>query len=115
MADEMPELEVRIPVRYFDMMMDGDITGSMMLTMSMLYRWSDWGTGRAKRVSAEGLVTATHDAYHRNTYQDALRKWEEMGEITREMTLGSHKSYPVLIHNYRKRALVRDRETKELV
>src|ERR1019366_850971 len=95
-------LEVRIPIRYFDMLMDGEITGSMLLTMGMLYRWSNWGNGKVKKVSASGLATATADAFHKNTYQDALQRWGQMGEIERHMTLGSHKSYPVTIHNYRK-------------
>ena len=108
-------LEVRIPVRYFDMLMDGEITGSMLLTMGMLYRWSNWGNGKVKKVSASGLATATADSFHKNTYQDALQRWEQMGEIERHMTLGSHKSYPVTIHNYRKRLEVRDKVTKDLV
>ena len=108
-------LEVRIPIRYFDMLMDGEITGSMLLTMGMLYRWSNWSNGKVKKVSASGLATATADAFHKNTYQDALQRWEQMGEIERHMTLGSHKSYPVTIHNYRKRVEVRDKVTKELV
>jgi len=95
--------------------MDGEITGSMLLTMGMLYRWSDWGNGKVKKVSASGLATATADAFHKNTYHDALQRWEQMGEIERHMTLGSHKSYPVTIHNYRKRVQVRDKVTKDLV
>jgi len=85
MANEFDDspLEVRMPVRYCDMLMDGDITGSMLLTMLMLYRWSDWGNGKVKKVSASGLETATNDAFHRQTYKDALLKWEQMGYITR--------------------------------
>jgi len=117
MANEYEDspLEVRIPIRYFDMLMDGEITGSMLLTMGMLYRWSDWGNGKVKKVSASGLATATADAFHKNTYQDALQRLEQMGEIERHMTLGSHKSFPVTIHNYRKRVEVRDKLTKDLV
>jgi len=115
MANREFPLEVRIPVYYFDMLADGEITGSMLLTMAWLYRWSDWDWGKAKKVSAQGLTTVTNDAYHRNTYQDALVRWEQMGHITRHLTLGSHKHYPVTIHNYRKRYMVRDKETGESV
>jgi len=37
-----PELEVRIPVKFVDMMMAEEITGSILLTMLMLYRWANW-------------------------------------------------------------------------
>jgi hypothetical protein len=40
MANEFENspLEVRIPVRYFDMLMDGEITGSMLLTTQIMHR-----------------------------------------------------------------------------
>jgi hypothetical protein len=110
-----PELEVRIPKRYVQMMMDGEITGSMLLTMVMLYSWSGWDNGYVKKVSSKGLATASNDAYHRNTYQDALVRWERMGEIKRHLTLGSHKSYPVTINNYRAQITEIDEETGESV
>ncbi|MGA2609826.1 MAG: hypothetical protein ABSH01_20500 [Terriglobia bacterium] len=115
MNGNQPDLEVRIPKRYVQMMMDGEITGSMLLTMVMLYSWSGWDNGYVKKVSSKGLATASNDAYHRNTYQDALVRWEQMGEIKRHLTLGSHKSYPVTIHNYRAQITKVDEETGESV
>lgn len=115
MNGNQPDLEVRIPKRYVQMMMDGEITGSMLLTMVMLYTWAGWDNGYVKKVSSKGLATASNDAYHRNTYQDALVRWERMGEIKRHLTLGSHKSYPVTINNYRAQITEIDEETGESV
>jgi len=114
MAHDTP-LEVRMPKKYVEMLMHQEITGSMLLTMLMLYTWSDWKTGVVERVSAMGLATATHDAFHKNTYQDALVRWEQMGEITREIKQGSHKQFPVTIHNYRAQATKVDKKTGESV
>ena len=105
-----PELEVRMPVKFVDMMMAGEITGSMLLTMLMLYRWANWRTGRVDRVSAQGLATASNDAYHKNTFQDALKRWDDTGYIKREMTPCSKKQFPVVINNFRVRVKTKGKD-----
>jgi hypothetical protein len=97
------------------MLMAGEITGCMMLTIVMLYRWANWRTGLVPHVSAQGLGTATGDAYHRQTFKDALVRLEQMGHIARHMTLGSHKSYSVTVNNFRKCVRIKDRDTGETV
>ncbi len=113
--DDLPPLDVRIPADYVDWMMHGDITGSMMLTMVMLHRWADWETGTVEYVSAQGLSTASDDAYHRQTFKDALVRWEDLGHIQRHLTLGSHKSYPVTLFNLRRSRNVVERKSGESV
>ncbi len=80
---------------------EGHLTPAMLLTMCILYNWANWDTGRVKNVSAGGLHTWTRKAYSERTFSEALRKLELMGWITRHMKQGSHKSYPVTIHNYK--------------
>lgn len=95
------EFDVRIPDALIQQMMDGEITCSMLVTMTLLYKWANWATGRVRFCSAGGLVTATHKAYSERTFQVCLQKLDEMGWITRHMVRGSRKDYPVTIHNYK--------------
>jgi hypothetical protein len=95
------EIDVRIPSVLVQQMMDGEITCAMLVTMTILYKWAAWGTGRVRWCSAGGLRTASRKAYSERTFQECLRKLEEMGWITRLMTRGSHEDYPVIIHNYK--------------
>lgn len=92
---------VRIPERFFDMLRWNELTGALFLTMSLLYRLSDWKTGKVKFTSAAGLRTLSGNAYSVRTFSESLRILEAMGEITRIMQKGNHHSYPVTIHNYR--------------
>ena len=95
------DYDVRIPRALIQQMMDGDITPSMLLTMNVLYKWADWSTGRVRWCSSGGLRTATHKAYSDRTFRVSLERLEEMGWITRHMVPGSHKDYPLTIHNYK--------------
>ncbi len=95
------EFDVRIPELLLEQLQRGEITVSMYVTMSLLYKWANWKTGRVQRVCASNLVHATQGAYSDRTYQEAMRRLEEMGWITRHMTPGSRKWYPVTIHNYK--------------
>jgi hypothetical protein len=56
-----------------------------------------------KFTSAWTLRHVTGNAYSVRTFSDALRRLELIGHITREMTFGSHKHYPVVLHNYEAR------------
>jgi hypothetical protein len=95
------EYDVRIPAAMITQMMEGEITASMLLTMNMLYLWSNWNTGKVRRVCASSLCYASSEAFSANTFSEALRRLEWMGWITRHMKPGSHKWYPVTIHNYK--------------
>lgn len=95
------EFDVRIPQHLIDQLRAGEITGSMLTTMTLLYSLANWRTGRVKHISAGGLVTLSSDAYSDRTFQDAMRRLENMGWITRHMVNGSKKDYPVTIHNYK--------------
>lgn len=94
--------DVRIPERYLDMLNNGEITASMLLTVTVLYKWGNWTTGRVKKASAGGLRTWTGKAYSERTFSEALHRLELMGEITRHTVPGSHKDYPITLHNYKK-------------
>jgi hypothetical protein len=93
--------DVRIPQALVDQMMAGEITCAMLTTMTILYKWANWGTGVVRFCSARGLVTASHKAYSERTFQACLQKLEAMGWITRHMVPGSHKDYAVTLHNYK--------------
>jgi hypothetical protein len=95
------EFDVRIPDALVQQMMDGEITASMLIAMTILYKWSNWSTGKVRRVCAASLCYASHEAYSERTFSEALRKLEWMRWITRRMVAGSHKWYPVTIHNYK--------------
>jgi hypothetical protein len=95
------DFDVRISAELLNQLHEGGITPSMLLTMTCLYNWADWGTGRVKNASAGGLHTWTLKAYSERTFSEALRKLEWMGWITRHMKRGSHRSYAVTIHNYK--------------
>ncbi len=95
------QFDVRIPAVLIEQMMQGEITCAMLVTMTILYKWSNWNTGRVRRVCASSLQLASQKAYSERTFQDSLKRLEEMGWITRYMTRGSHKWYPVTIHNYK--------------
>ena len=95
------EYDVRIPDALVQQMLDGEITCAMMITMVILYKWANWKTGRVRWVSSGGLRTASHKQYSDRTFRVSLQKLEGMGWITRHMTPGSHKDYPVTIHNYK--------------
>ena len=62
----------RIPFTMFDAMEKGEITLCMLLVMIWLYRWADWSTGVVRKTSADRLVWATHGAFHKRTFQQAL-------------------------------------------
>jgi hypothetical protein len=94
------KLTARIPYEFFDAVEAGDITGSMFLAYCILHRWADWRTGIAPKVSARGLETWSNKAYSEDTFQKSLRRLDQQGWTTRDMVLGSHKSYPVAISNY---------------
>jgi hypothetical protein len=102
------EFVVRLPQHFVDKLHEHEITASMLLTITLLYRLADWTTGRVKWVSAGGLHTWSNKAYKENTFSEALRRFEQMGHITRHTTLGSHHDYPVTLHNYPKLELVDD-------
>ena len=89
-----------IPWGYIDLLHTGDATGCMLCTYVILHRLADWGTGRVERVSAQGLSTWSEGAFNPDTFSRALLRMERQNHITREITPGSHKSYPVIIHNY---------------
>ena len=93
--------DVRIPAVLIEQMMQGEITCAMLVTMTILYKWSNWSTGTVRAVCASSLHLASHKAYSEKTFQESLKRLEEIGWITRQMTLGSHKWYPVTIHNYK--------------
>jgi hypothetical protein len=95
------EYDVRIPVALIKQMMEGEITAAMLLTMNMLYLWSNWNTGKVRRVCASSLCYASGKAFSERTFSEALRKLEWMRWITRRMVKGSTKWYPVLLHNYK--------------
>ncbi|MGA8621117.1 MAG: hypothetical protein WB660_21660 [Candidatus Sulfotelmatobacter sp.] len=87
--------------RLFEQMQNGEVTVAMFIAMSWLYRWSDWTTGRVNHASAGGPHAATAYAYSVRTFQLAMKRLEEMGWITRHTVNGSHKDYPVTLHNYK--------------
>jgi hypothetical protein len=89
-----------IPFRLIDAAGDGNIKPSMLAVMIMLYRWANWKTGRVKRTSAGAIAQFCQGKWSERTIQDALKKLEELGYITRHFKKGSHKWYPVTIHNY---------------
>jgi len=93
--------EVRIPQHFVESLHTGDITPSMLLTLLLLHNWANWKTGVVRRASAAGLASWSGKAYHPNTFSEALRRLELMGHITRKMARGSHKDYPIVIHNYK--------------
>jgi hypothetical protein len=95
------EFDVRIPQFLIDQLKRGEITASMLTTMTLLYSWANWKTGRVRNASAGGLRTASQKAYSERTFSDALKRLEEMGWITRHMIHGSHKDYPITLHNYK--------------
>lgn len=95
------EFDVRIPDALVRQMMDGEITCAMLTTMTILYKWANWSTGRVKWVSSGGLRTASHKAYSDRTFRISLQRLEEMGWITRHMVPGSLKDYAVTINNYK--------------
>lgn len=95
------EYDVRIPQVLVKQMMEGEVTVAMLAAMNVLHMWADWRTGRVRRVSASGLHFACNSAYSVRTFSEALRKLEAMGWITRHTVAGSHKWYPVTIHNYK--------------
>ena len=95
------DFDVRIPQELIDQLRRGEITGSMLTTMTLLCSLANWRTGRVRYVSAGGLKTLSQGAYCEKTFQDAMQRLEKMGWITRHMTPGSHKDYPVTIHNYK--------------
>jgi hypothetical protein len=95
------EFDVRIPQFLIDQLKRGEITASMLVTMTLLYSWANWKTGRVRNASAGGLRTASQKAYSERTFSDSLKRLEEMGWITRHMILGSHKDYPITLHNYK--------------
>jgi len=72
-------------------MMQGQITCSMLITMVILYKWSNWHTGKVRFVCASSLHYASQEAYSVRTFQESLRKLEEMGWIIRHLTPGNHK------------------------
>lgn len=96
------DYDVRIPEALIQQMMDGEITGAMLLTMNVLYKWSNWGTGIVRHVCASSLCLATHKAFSERTFSEALRKLEWMRWITRHMVAGSTSWYPVILHNYKR-------------
>ncbi|HXW89371.1 MAG TPA: hypothetical protein VEK33_02380 [Terriglobales bacterium] len=93
--------DVRIPHVLVEQMMQGQITCSMLVTMVILYKWSNWHTGKVRAVCASSLHYASQEAYSVRTFSYSLQKLEQMGWITRHTTAGSHKWYPVTIHNYK--------------
>ena len=95
------EYDVRIPDALIQQLLDGEITGAMLLTMTILYKWSTWGTGKVRRVCASSLCYASQKAFSERTFSEALRKLEWMRWITRHMVTGSTKWYRVTIHNYK--------------
>lgn len=95
------DFDIRIPDALVQQMMNGEITCSMLVTMVILYKWSNWDTGIVRRVCASSLHHASGEAYSVRTFQDALLRLEKIGWITRQIIAGSHKWYPVLIHNYK--------------
>lgn len=102
MNQEPSTYDIRIPDRYLSMLHEGEVTPAMLLTLTVLYKWANWTTGRVKQCSAGGLATWTNKAYSVRTFSEALRKLELMGEITRRTVPGRHKDYPVILHNYKK-------------
>jgi hypothetical protein len=108
--------ETRIPNKFIDMVGEGEITLSMLFVMMFLYRWVTWKTGVVPKVSAGVLAAWSQGAYSPTTFKEALQRLELCGHITRHMTLGSHKSYPVTINNFRvARKMVKDGETVLIV
>lgn len=95
------EFDVRIPDVLIQQMMDGEITAAMLVTMTILYKWSDWNTGKVRRVCASSLYMASQKAFSERTFSEALRKLEWMRWITRKLVAGSTKWYPIIIHNYK--------------
>ena len=89
-----------IPFKLIDAAGDGDITPSMLAVMIMLYRWANWKTGKVKRTSARAIAQFCQGKWSERTIQDALKKLEELGYISRHFKKGSHKWYRVTIHNY---------------
>ena len=93
--------DVRIPELLLEQLTRGQITAPMLLTMAFLYKWSDSRTGKVAYSSGGGLETVTRSTYSDRTFQDAMKRLEAMGWITRRMTRGSKNSYPITIHNYK--------------
>jgi len=89
-----------IPFKLIDAAGDGNITPSMLAVMIFLYRWADWKGGQVKRTSAGAIAQFCQGKWSERTIQDALKRLEEMGYITRHFKKGSRKWYPVTIHNY---------------
>jgi hypothetical protein len=89
-----------IPFSLIDAAGDGDITQSMLAVMVFLYRWAKWETGRVNRTSAPAIASWCQGKWSEKTIQDAMLRLERQGYITRENMPGSHKTYPVVIHNY---------------
>jgi len=93
--------DVRIPQLLLEQLSRGEISVSMLLAMTFLYRWSDWKTGIVAHTSAGGLETATRHAYSQRTFQHAMKRLEKMGWITRHIVPGGRGSFAVTIHNYK--------------
>ena len=72
------EYDVRIPAGLIRQMMEGEITAAMLLTMNMLYLWSNWNTGKVRRVCASSLWFASGKVFSERTFSEALRKLEWM-------------------------------------
>jgi len=104
-----------MPRKFAEMLMRSEITGSMYLTMSMLYTWANWKTGIVDRVSAQSLETSTNHVLSSGAYQDALKRWDDTGYITRYIIRGSRMMYRVKIHNFRARLKMKDKESGEIV
>ena len=113
--EKAPDLEVRMPRKFAEMLMRSEITGSMYLTMSMLYTWANWKTGIVDRVSAQGLETSTNHVLSAGAYQDALKRRDDTGYITRYIIHGSRLMYRVKIHNFKVRFKMKDKESGEIV
>jgi hypothetical protein len=99
--EDRPWLDVRIPQPLFDQQKTGAITVPMFMTMSWLYRWSNWHTGKVAFASAGGLRKAMGDVFSVRTIQAAMKELEQMGWITRHLVKGSREDFPVTIHNYK--------------
>ena len=101
---------VKVPEWLVDAVHAGLITGAMLFTMVILYRWSNWATGIVQTCSAAGLVTWSRHAYSETTFSLSLRRLEKAGYISRKMVKGSHDSYSVTISNYESRKKVKNSE-----
>jgi hypothetical protein len=70
-----------IPYDVFDAYEKGDISPVQFTVMVWLHRWSDWGTGRVRKVSAARLTWATAEGWSERTFQRALHDLHAMGWI----------------------------------